>query len=158
MKGATELRLSPDQGGRNALQGPSANVNPIVKFIPEGIHVFGQKTLFRLTTALNRINVRRMLLFVERAVLSASKSLVFEPGDEALDREFIRLVTPLLEFVRDNRGLIEFLVVAASTDFIREQNKALFKIYIRPTKAAEVIEIQFILTSQTVSFDELLAA
>src|SRR5690606_26718048 len=158
VKGANDLRFNPDQGERNALQGSGANVNPIVKFIKEGIHVFGQKTLQRATTALDRVNVRRMLLFVERAILAASKLLVFEPGDEVTDREFIRLVTPLLEFVRDNRGLRDFLVVAASTDFIREQNKAVFKIFIKPTKSAEVIEVQFILTSQTANFEELLAA
>lgn len=158
VKGSKGLRHSPDSGEQAALQASGQSVNPIVQFIKEGIHVWGQKTLFRAPTALNRINVRRMLLFIERAVLNASKYLVFEPGDEATDREFIRLVTPLLEYVRDNRGLREFLVVAASTDFIREQNKALFKIFTKPTKAAEIIEIQFVLTSQTASFEELLAA
>lgn len=156
--GANDIRFNPDIGERTALQATGQSVNPIVKFILDGIHIFGQKTLQRTTTALDRVNVRRMLLFVERAILSASKSLSFEPGDEVTDREFIRLVTPLLEYVRDNRGLREFLVVAASTDFIREQNKALYKIFIKPTKTSEVIEIQFVLTSQTANFEELLAA
>ncbi|MCG8433066.1 MAG: hypothetical protein MJA83_03415 [Gammaproteobacteria bacterium] len=154
--GSQDVRESPDQGERTALQ-VGANVNPIVNFVQEGIHVFGQKTLLRTTSALNRLNVRRMLLFAERAILDASKTLVFEPNDPTLDREFIALVTPLLEFIQSARGLTEFLVQSATTDLDRANNRAVFQIFIKPTTTAEVIEIQFILTAQTASFQELAA-
>ena len=156
--GSIDVRLSPDSGQRNAMQLGGNSVNPVVKFIREGIHLYGQKTLLRTSSALNRINVRRLLLFLERGILEASRLIVFEPGDEATDREFIRLVTPVLEYAQDNRGLREFLVVAASTDIDRDNQKLVFQIFIKPTKAAEVIEVQFILTAQTANFAELLAA
>jgi phage tail sheath protein FI len=157
LRGASDIRLSPDDGQRNAMQTGGNSVNPIVKFIKEGIHFYGQKTLLRSSSALNRENVRRLLLFLERGILEAARQIVFEPGDEATDREFIRLATPVLEFAQDNRGLREFLVLAASTDTDRDNQKLVFQIFIKPTKAAEVIEVQFILTSQTANFAELIA-
>lgn len=158
--GASDIRLSPDPGQRTAMQ-VSANVNPIVKFIQEGIVIYGQKTLLRTSSALNRINVRRMLLFAERASLQAVKPLVFDPNDEATDRELVRLVSPLLQFIQDNRGLREFLVLAddsTSPPEVRAANKLISKIFIKPTTTAEIIELQFILTAQNANFEELLAA
>ena len=76
--GSQDVRKSPDSGERSVLQ-IGANVNPIVNFVQEGIHVFGQKTLLRTNSALNRLNVRRMLLTAERSILASSKTLVFEP-------------------------------------------------------------------------------
>lgn len=157
VRGASDVRLSPDAGQRTAMQ-VGANVNPIVKFIQEGIAIFGQKTLLRTSSALNRVNVRRMLLFLERASLNAVKPLVFDPNDVATDREIVRLLNPLFEFVRDNRGLREFLVVPSSTDAIRAQNKNVTKIFVKPTTTAELIELQFILTPQSANFEELLTA
>ena len=161
IRGATDIRLSPDQGERNAMQANGQSVNPNVKFIKEGIHVFGQKTLLRTSSALNRINVRRMLLFVERAILSATKFLVFHPNDSATDRELVRLVEPILQLVQDGRGLREFLVIADDTTSppaVRAADKLIAKIFIKPTTTAEIIELQFILTAQTANFEELAAA
>ncbi len=155
--GSSDVRFSPGQPDRNALQ-VGQNINPIVKFIKEGIHVFGQKTLLRSNSALNRVHVRRMLLSVERSVLDAAKTIVFEPGDDTTDREFIDQATPLLEFVQDNRGLREFLIVAVSTDADRAGNKVVYQIFIKPTPAAEIVEVQFVLTAQSANFSELLAA
>ena len=157
VKGANLVRLSPDAGERKAMQ-VGANVNPIVKFIQKGIVVFGQKTLLRTTSALNRVGVRRMLLFLERSSVNAVKPIVFDPNDPATDREIVRVLTPLHEFVQDNRGLREFLIVPSSTDLNRANNKNVTRIFIKPTTAAEVIELQFILTAQNANFEELLAA
>ena len=91
----------------------------------------------------------------------SARQLVFEPNDPATDREFVRLVTPVLEFVRDSRGLTEFLVIADDTTTppaIRAQNKLVARVFIKPTTTAEIIEVQFILTAQTTNFTELVAA
>lgn len=161
VKGASDIRdVLLDQGTRDFLQ-VGANVNPIVKFVREGIHVFGQKTLLRASSALNRVNVRRMMLYLQRNILSAVKYVTFDPNDATTDRELVRLITPLLEFVRDHRGLREFLVVVDDTTsppIVRANNKLIGKIFIKPTTTAEVIEMQFILTAQDASFQELLAA
>lgn len=156
--GATDLRYNPDQGERDLLN-DQGNINPITKFIKEGITVFGQKTLSRATTALNRINVRRMMLFVERSVIKASRQINFEPADETTMRDFVRLVKPLFEYVQANRGLRDFLVVCdktVNTDLVLEQNKLIARMFMKPTKTAEVIELQYVLTAQNASFQELL--
>lgn len=158
VRGAQALRASPSQGERNLMQTGGNSVNPIVNFVREGIHVFGQKTLLRTNSALNRISVRRMLLFAEREILALAKTIVFEPGDEITDRDFTQKVTPLLEFIQDNRGIRESLVVAASTAADRDANRAVYQIFIKPTTTAEVVEVQFILTAQTADFSEILAA
>jgi hypothetical protein len=129
-----------------------------VNFVGDGIHLFGQKTLTTASTALNRVNVRRMLLYVEKVIATAARQLIFDPNDEVLEREFVQLVEPVLDSVLSERGIREYLIQAATTDTDRDNNKAVFKIFIKPTKAAEVIEIQFVLTAQGADFQELLAA
>jgi hypothetical protein len=156
--GSLDVRYSPDQDDRDALQGPGARVNPIVKFTGEGIYAFGQKTLSTTSSALNRINVRRMLLYCEKVIATAARQLIFDPNDEVLDREFVQLVEPVLDDVLSRRGIREYKIVVATTDTDRENNKAVYKLFIKPTKAAEIIEIQFVLTSQGADFQELLAA
>jgi len=155
--GSKDVRYSPDQDDRESLYGPGQAVNPIVKFTGEGIYVWGQKTLFRGTTALNRVNVRRMLLYVEKVIATASRQLVFDPNDAALGRQFKQLVDPVLRYVLSQRGIREYLIVDATTNEDREQSKAVFKMFIKPMKAAEVIELQFVITPQGADFQELLA-
>lgn len=156
--GSRDLRYSPDQDDRDALQASTARVNPIVNFTGAGIYVFGQKTLLAALTALNRVHTRRMLLYCEKVIATAARQLVFDPNDAVLEREFKQLVEPVLDNVLSRRGITEYLIQAATTDTDRENNKAVFKLYIKPTPTAEIIEIQFVLTSQGANFQELLAA
>jgi hypothetical protein len=155
--GSTDVRLSPDQDDRDSLNGPGQVVNPIVNFVGQGIYVYGQKTCQRTTTALNRINVRRMLLFAEKVIATASRSLVFDPNDEVLEREFKQLAEPVLKDILSKRGIREFRINIATTDQDRENSKAVFQMFIKPQKAAEIIELQFILTPQGANFQELAA-
>lgn len=155
-----DLRFSPTKGERDYLQ-DFGNINPIVKFVRDGIVAFGQKTMLRTNSSLNRINVRRMLLYIERRATQAVRGVVFEPNDNATDREIIRLLTPICTFVRDNRGLNDFLILVDDTTSpaaVRQANKIIGKIFLQPTPTAEIIELQFILTPQTISFAELIAA
>lgn len=159
--GSKDLRYSPDQDDREAIcpvASTTGRINPIVEFTGEGIYAFGQKTLTTVNSALNRINVRRMLLYAEKVIATAARILIFEPNDAVLDREFLQLVTPVLDNILSRRGIREYRIVSATTDADRDNNKAVYKLFIKPTKAAEVIEIQFILTSQGADFSELIAA
>lgn len=155
--GSKDVRYSPTQDDRDSLYGPGANVNPIVNFVGEGVYIWGQKTLQRATTALNRVSVRRMLLYCEKVIATAAKQLVFDPNDDVLDREFKQLVEPVLTDVLTKRGIREFKILAATTDNDRSNNKAVYKLYIKPQSTAEIIEIQFILTPQGANFQELTA-
>lgn len=156
--GSKDVRYSPDQDDRDSLLSSGQNVNPIVKFTGEGIYAWGQKTLLRTNSALNRVNVRRMLLYVKKVIATAARQLVFDPNDEQLGREFIQLVDPILRDVLARRGVREYRIVDATTDTDRDNNKAVFRMFIKPTKAAEIIELQFVITAQGTDFQELVAA
>lgn len=155
--GSTDVRLSPDQDDRDSLYGPGQVVNPIVNFTGEGIFVFGQKTTQRATTALNRVSVRRMLLYAEKIIATAARQLVFDPNDAVLEREFKQLANPVLKDILSKRGIREFKINIATTDTDRDNSKAVFQMFIKPQKAAEIIELQFILTPQGANFQELAA-
>lgn len=154
--GSKDVRYSPLQDDRESLYGPGQSVNCIVNFVGEGIFCYGQKTLSRATTALNRISVRRMLLFVEKVIATAARSLVFDPNDEVLEREFKQIAEPVLKNVMAKRGIRQVQIVTATTDSDRDNNKAVFKMFIEPMPTAEIIEMQFIVTPQGVLFSDLL--
>jgi phage tail sheath protein FI len=158
VSGSRDVRYSPDQDDRDALYGPGAVVNPIVNFVGDGITVFGQKTTQRATTALNRVNVRRALLYLKKIIATSSRYLVFDPNDDILFREFKQLVEPVFDDIVARRGLVEYLIVNATTDSDRANNKAVFKMFVKPQTTAEIIELQFVLTPQGADFQELLAA
>jgi phage tail sheath protein FI len=141
--GSTEARFSPDQDERDSLQSSGQVVNPIVNFTGEGIFVYGQKTTTRITSALDRVNVRRMMLYVEKIIATAARQLVFDPNDEVLEREFSQLAEPVLRDVLSKRGIREWRIIAATTDNDRDNNKAVFQIFIKPTKAAPLKEQTF---------------
>ncbi len=159
--GASDVKYSPDQGERDAMQLSTNCVNPIVNFVKEGITVYGQKTLLKTSSALNRISVRFMLFYLERKMLEVAKNQSFEPNDATLWRELVRQLEPLCEYVQANRGLNDFLVLCdktTNTSAVIEANKVIAKVFVKPTKTAEIVELQFIITAQSVDFAELLAA
>lgn len=132
-------------------------INPIATFPNEGIVVFGQKTLQVKASALDRINVRRLLIFAKKTIASAAKFLLFDPDNAQTWQRFTNLVNPILEKVRQDQGLVRFKVVMDSTtntaDVI-DRNAMFGKIFLQPTKASEFIDLAFIITNAGVSFDE----
>lgn len=159
--GSMDVRYSPTKDDRDVLYGPSNAVNSIVKFTGEGIYCYGQKTLQRATTALNRVNVRRMLNYCKRAIMKVNRTLVFDPNDEVMWREFKMKSEPVLRYVLSERGIQEYRVVADSSTTTAteiENYRMVGKIYIKPQLTAEIIVLEFTLTSQGTSFSELLAA
>jgi len=155
LTGSKDVRYSPSQNDRESLSGPGANINPIVNFVGLGIHAWGDKTLYRTTSALQDVPVRRMLLYVKKVIATAARILIFDPNDEVLDREFFQLVDPVLADVLARRGIRKYGIVSATTDDDRENHKAVYKMFIKPTKTARIIDLQFRLTSQGADFQEL---
>ena len=152
-----KAQYKPTQGERDILYSGTNAVNPITTFAANGIVIWGQRTLQRQPTALDRINVRRLLIYVRQKIRETTLSLVFEPNDTTMWRKFINTVTPLLQGVKNRRGIVDFKVVMdASTNppEIVEQNQAIAKVFIKPTKAAEIIVVRLITTSQSSNFDE----
>lgn len=157
MTSVLAIEQNPTLGERDLMQLPGNNVNPIANIAGVGTLIMGQKTLQRAPTALDRVNVRRLLLSVEKVVAQAVFFLTFEPNDGVLWRRFVNLVTPTFEDVKARRGLYDFRVIMDSTtttNALIDQNTAVGKIFIQPTKAAEKIIVSFNLVPTGVNFEE----
>ena len=121
-------------------------VNPIVQFPGQGIVVFGQKTLQDKPSALDRINVRRLLLTVRKYIASTSRYLVFEQNTSETRNRFLNIVNPYLESIQQRQGLYAFRVVmdeSNNTPDVIDRNIMQGAIYLQPTKTAEFIQIDF---------------
>lgn len=132
-------------------------INPITVFKGEGAVVFGQKTLQVKASALDRINVRRLLIFAKKTIASAARFLLFEPNNSSTWQRFLNTVNPILDNVRQNQGVERFRVVmdaSTNTADTIDRNIMSGKIFLQPTKAAEFIDLSFIITNAGVSFGE----
>jgi hypothetical protein len=147
----TDIRLTA--GDRDNLY--EARINPIANFPNGGFVIFGQKTLQQDKTALDRVNVRRMLLEVKRLIVDVANKLVFEQNTPATRARFVAQVTPLLSVVQSQQGIDQFKVVMDSsnnTDIDIENNVLNGRIVLVPTRAVEFIAVDFIITNSGVSF------
>ena len=133
-------------------------INPIASFPSEGIVIFGQKTLQATPSALDRINVRRLVLFLKKEISQISSQLLFDPNVETTWGRFTAQVTPLLERVKTGFGITSFKLVLDSTTTTAEEidrNMMYAKIFIKPAYAIEFIGIDFVVTNTGASFDDL---
>ncbi len=156
-----ELESKFTGGEQDLMQQPGNNVNPIRDIVGNGVTIMGQKTLQRASTALDRVNVRRMLLAVERIIAQAVFFLLFEQNDAIMWRRFINLVQPTLDDVRNRRGLIDFRVIADSsttTATLIDQNTFVGLIFLKPTKSAEKLIVPFNLVPTGANFEEFVQA
>jgi hypothetical protein len=159
--GSSDVRYSPSKNDRDSMYGPGQSVNAIVKFVGEGIYVYGQKTLYRTSSALNRINTRRMLNYCKRVISKANRALVFEPNDEVLWRGFKQITEPVLKYVLTNRGISDYRIICDSTTVTSTELENYMmkgKLLIKPTPTAEIIALEFTLTSQGSDFSEFIMA
>ena len=147
-----DVRLNA--GDRDALY--DARINPIAVFPSGGFVIFGQKTLQMAKSALDRVNVRRLLLEVKRLVTAVANKLLFEQNNSATRARFVNQVTPLLALVQAQAGVEQFRVVCDDTNNTAEDvesNKMNGRIVVVPTRAVEFIAIDFIVTNSGVSFE-----
>lgn len=147
------------QGDKELMYGYPNAVNPIISEKAFGVSIDGQKTLQRQPSALDRLNVMRMVLYAAKVVASGVKFLKHEPNDETTWRRFERLVTPFLDDIKTKRGLYAFRVQmdeSTNTPFLIDQNTMNGKIYMEPVKAAEIIEVDFVvMNTGALSFTNL---
>jgi phage tail sheath protein FI len=123
-----------------------ASINPIVEFPGTGFVVWGQKTLLRAASALDRINVRRLLIFIRRQVRQVANSLLFEPNTQATLDKFNSLVNPILQRIQSGGGVDRYKVQIDTTTTTQadiENNTIRGKIFLQPTRTAEFISIDF---------------
>jgi len=134
-----------------------ANINPIASFPAEGIVVFGQKTLQIQQSALDRINVRRLLIFIKKAVSRFAAQVLFDQNVQVTWNRFLSMVEPFLKSVQGRLGLSDFRVILDSTTTTPElvdRNMMYAKIYLKPARAIEFIVVDFIVTNTGASFDD----
>ena len=132
-------------------------VNPIASFPGQGVVVFGQKTLQGKPSALDRINVRRLLIRLRKFIASTSRFLVFEQNTSSTRNRFLNLVNPFLEQVQANSGLTAFRVVmdeSNNTPDVVDRNQLVGQIFIQPTRTAEFIVLDFVVQPTGAAFPE----
>jgi phage tail sheath protein FI len=132
-------------------------INPIATFPGQGVVVFGQKTLQGKPSALDRINVRRLLINLRKFIASSSRFLVFEQNTTALRNRFLNIVNPYLEEVQANSGLTAFRVVmddSNNTPDVVDRNQLVGQIFIQPTRTAEFIVLDFVVQPTGAAFPE----
>lgn len=134
-----------------------ARINPIAHFPGGGVVVWGQKTLQALPSALDRINVRRMLIAIKKFIASTSRYFVHEPNTNETRLRWTNLVEPYLEFVQERQGVYAFIVKMDDSNNpspVIDRNMLVGDIYIQPTRAAEFIRLNFNLVDSGASFSE----
>ena len=124
----------------------TANINPIATFPNTGVVVFGQKTLQKKASALDRVNVRRLLIALKSWISQVADQLVFEQNSIATRNSFLSQVNPYLESVQQRQGLYAFKVVmdeSNNTPDVIDRNELIGQIFLQPTKTAEFIILDF---------------
>ena len=137
-----DIKLS--QADRDTLY--EGRINPIATFVQNGVVIYGQKTLQIRQSALDRINVRRLLLQIRRVVAATSQTLLFEQNDQTLRDQFLSKVEPLLLQIQNQRGLTGFRVIMDESNNppeVVDRNTLVGKIQLKPTRTAEFIDLTF---------------
>jgi hypothetical protein len=130
-------------------------INPIATFSDTGTIIWGNKTLQVRESALDRINVRRLLLRARKLISAVSVRLLFEQNDDQVRNEFLRLVNPILDSIKKERGLYDFRVTVSNAPEDIDANTMRGKIYIKPTRSLEFIDVEFVVTPTGASFENI---
>ena len=151
----SDTYINLNQSARDTLY--EARVNPIANFPNDGVVIWGQKTLQGVPSALDRVNVRRLLLTVKKFIASSTRYLVFEQNTDATRLRFLAIVNPYLDRVKARQGLYAFRVVmdqSNNTPDLIDQNILYGQIFLQPTRTAEFIILDFNIQPTGASFPE----
>ena len=149
-----ETEVVLNQGDRDTMYSGGNVLNPVVNFPQTGIAIWGQRTSQRAPSALDRINVRRMMIYLRKVILASTQRLVFEPNDRFTWARVEGLINPLLADITRRRGITEFKVICdekTNTPLRVDRNEMWCKVLIKPTKTAEMVVFELNLTSQSAS-------
>ncbi len=150
---AVKARIKLTQDQRDTLY--QGRINPIATFSDVGTVIWGNKTLQIADTALNRINVRRLLLQARKLISAVAVRLLFEQNDAKVRQDFLDSVNPILDAIRRDRGLYDFRVTVSNDPADLDRNTMTGKIYLKPTRALEFIDIEFLITPTGASFENI---
>jgi hypothetical protein len=156
IKNVVKLAYNPNRAQRDQLY--KNNINPVISEPAQGTILYGDKTLLAKPSAFDRINVRRLFIVLEKSISIAAKSLLFEFNDEFTRAQFRNLVEPFLRDVQGRRGIYDFRVVCDDTNNTPEvidNNRFVGDIYIKPARAINYIQLNFVAVRSGVEFSEI---
>lgn len=154
-----DIAITPNQKQRDELY--KSSLNPVLFSPSQGIAIFGQKTLSRKPSAFDRVNVRRCFLSLERPTKKVSIFFVFEPNNTFTRTRFVNTLVPLFEFAKNNGGIFDYLIICDernNTPQVIDNNELRADIFIKPTRTAEFVLVNFIATRTDANFAELIGA
>jgi len=154
--GVNDLALYPKQKQRDQLY--KISTNPVAFFPGEGFVIFGQKTLLKKPSAFDRINVRRLFLYLEKATRQTVKYFIFEPNTLLTRTRVLNTLNPIFDIAKNTEGVYDFLLVCDernNTPTVIDQNELVVDIYLKPVRAAEFILVNFYATKTGTDFNEL---
>ena len=153
---AVKLTYNPTQAQRDKLY--SARVNPVIVSPGGGINLFGDKTGLERSSAFDRINVRRLFIFLEEAISGAARDQLFEFNDQVTRSTFVSIVDPFLRDVQAKRGIQDYVVICDETNntaAVIDNNEFVADIFIKPNRSINFIGLTFVATRTGVSFEEV---
>jgi hypothetical protein len=150
---AIQARIKLTEDDRDTLY--EGRVNPMATFSDVGVVIWGNKNLQVKDSVLDRLNIRRLLLQARKLISAVAVRLLFEQNDDKVRQDFLDSVNPILDSIRRDRGLIDFRVVVTNTPEDLDRNTMTGKIYLKPTKALEFIDIEFLITPTGASFENI---
>ena len=159
IKGVVNLPYNPKKAERDKLY--QSQVNPIVSFPGEGTLMFGDKTQLTKPSAFDRINVRRLFILLEKAIANAARFQLFEFNDEFTRAQFVSMVEPFLRDIQGRGGIQDFLVVcddSNNTPEVVDTNRFQGDIFIKPSRAINFIQLNFVAVRSGVEFSEVVGA
>ena len=154
---AVKLAYNPGKKQRDLLY--SNRINPVVFSPGAGIILFGDKTGFGKSSAFDRINVRRLFIYLEDAISAAAKDFLFEFNDEITRTNFVNIVEPFLRDVQSKRGIQDYVVICDETNntaSVIDSNEFVADIFIKPARSINFIGLTFIATRTGVDFEEVI--
>lgn len=153
----TEVTVALSKGDRDAMYSGGNVINPIVNFPQQGITIFGQRTAQRAPSALDRINVRLLTIYLKKVLLRSVTNELFEPNDPILWESIKSVTSTLLEDIKLRRGITEYAVICdetTNTPARIERNELWCKVIIKPTKTAEAIVFELNLAAQSATISQ----
>ena len=128
-------------------------INPLKTFSQDGVKIWGNKTMYTNDTPMNRVNTVRLMLYMRKLIIESTRSLLFEPNDTTLKREFENIVNPILTQIKNDRGITDFKLDVEQTPEMMDEHELQCKLWVKPTPTLEYIEINFMVTPQGVDFE-----
>jgi len=153
---AVKLTYNPSKAQRDKLF--SARINPVIVSPGGGINLFGDKTGLSRSSAFDRINVRRLFIFLEEAISGAARDQLFEFNDQVTRSTFVSIVDPFLRDVQAKRGIQDYVVICDETNntaAVIDNNEFVADIFVKPNRSINYIGLTFVATRTGVSFEEV---